>query len=501
MRIPQRYAVRVGIGLLVGVFGCGGGGGDTGSLSTGGAVNSTSGPFATRGIGDALTLTVPTASALIQGMYGTSFDRIELSLSGGESATGLSNNAGSVITYDVGGYPKIYDVTLGDTASPAVPGPYDETPSYVSMSPSHDRLVYSPRTGGVDKVIGFNANGSGLAGLTNDGNSERLPIFSPDGQKVAYITTNAPNQLRVVSPAGGASKLVISEPSGIGTFAWSTDSGSIAYSTGSTQRDLKLVNLATNQAVKLTTSANQIRSITPASPTTWTFSTGSQLLIQSQGNWFFKPLPNFIQTISYSPDYQKMVVQEGNTGKIVIRKANDFAGPILTTLENAGNNPAWTPAATRRKFIPGNHGTSASGFLYGLKGKVVTSILTVDSPVPSTVTFEGSETTVVGAGTAAVTIKAPSTLTALSFQNRTYGAPKQVINVSSAAKGVVVVYDGSDGAVAYILPFNAKSPSRSVSGTYEGDFSAVFDRNGKNLSPGGAKQVRVSPDGKTASVR
>jgi TolB protein len=66
----------------------------------------------------------------------------------------------------------------------------------------------------------MNTNGSGLGRLTPAGGS---PAWSPDGRKIAFISTRlVPPALYLMNPDGSGVRNLTPGIRGLGSFAWST---------------------------------------------------------------------------------------------------------------------------------------------------------------------------------------------------------------------------------------------------------------------------------------
>ena len=61
-----------------------------------------------------------------------------------------------------------------------------------SWSPDGTKLVFSGLEGGISDLFTVNADGTGLARLTNDKESDLHPVWSPDGRTIAFATDRGP---------------------------------------------------------------------------------------------------------------------------------------------------------------------------------------------------------------------------------------------------------------------------------------------------------------------
>jgi hypothetical protein len=147
----------------------------------------------------------------------------------------------------------------------------DETPAW---SPNSDKIAFASNRSGNSDIWVVNANGTGLAQLTNSGLEEKYPSWNPAGTQIAYILQD-PNAgewghgyFLYTMNADGSGKTVRPLPPGSGqeptdTFwnfemrytAWSPDGAGIAFvSYGPDGGSMKiyLYNLTNNQVTEIT---------------------------------------------------------------------------------------------------------------------------------------------------------------------------------------------------------------------------------------------------------
>ncbi|HEV2445463.1 MAG TPA: hypothetical protein VGS58_06055, partial [Candidatus Sulfopaludibacter sp.] len=78
----------------------------------------------------------------------------------------------------------------------------------------------------------INADGSGLAQMTNGADGESSPRWSPDGKNIAFIAKRGDeeaNQIFLISPAGGEARPVTQHASAVSDIQWSPDGRSIYF--------------------------------------------------------------------------------------------------------------------------------------------------------------------------------------------------------------------------------------------------------------------------------
>lgn len=120
--------------------------------------------------------------------------------------------------------------------------------THPSISPDGTRIVFvrthpDPTTNPVLGIWTASANGSGLRRLERAG---ATPLWSPAGDKIAYVGHPSNwSRLLLVSPGGGKSTTLVSR--GVrAVFGWSPDGTKVAYE--DTKNRLRVVDVATKQA-------------------------------------------------------------------------------------------------------------------------------------------------------------------------------------------------------------------------------------------------------------
>jgi TolB protein len=106
-------------------------------------------------------------------------------------------------------------------------------PEPVEIS-SHDGLVaFEGGQNGNSEIYTMHADGSQLTDITNDPAGDYLPLWSPDGQKIAFISERTGNSdIFVMDPDGSNLTQLTDNPGYDGYFSWSPDGKKIAYLTG-----------------------------------------------------------------------------------------------------------------------------------------------------------------------------------------------------------------------------------------------------------------------------
>jgi WD40 repeat protein len=112
-----------------------------------------------------------------------------------------------------------------------------------SLSPDGSQVVFARFTRGVEKARGIwtaSADGSRLRRLAANGDS---PLWSPAGDRIAYITGSYPVALRLVPAAGGASTELL--PKIASLLSWSPSGQEIAFV--DTKTRLSVVDVTTGK--------------------------------------------------------------------------------------------------------------------------------------------------------------------------------------------------------------------------------------------------------------
>jgi Tol biopolymer transport system component len=142
---------------------------------------------------------------------------------------------------------------------PAVFGPGDAP----QLSPDGTTLAYLTISGGLPLVWTARMDGSDAKRFAPaqagwSGASESHPVWSPTGDRIAYVTTRAGNAAVYVGAVGGATgsaTLVTSSSTGSSVEpAWSPDGAQIVFTSNRDgPTDLYIATVATGAVVRLTT--------------------------------------------------------------------------------------------------------------------------------------------------------------------------------------------------------------------------------------------------------
>lgn len=158
--------------------------------------------------------------------------------------------------------------------------------------------------------------------------------------------------------------------------------------------------------------------------------------------------------------------------------------------------PQWSPYPGPQDFV-GSAGSmfgSASGFLWGQNGDVMTGFAAFTTTAPNSTTI--TPETANGSNDLIYDVHS-SSITGLKY---TTGYYCQIVNaysnIPSGSTDVLVSFNSQTGQIGTIAPFiqsrAAVKPTRRGSGlSFQANFLAVFNAKGQNLAPSGASQVEL----------
>lgn len=343
-----------------------------------------------------------------------------------------------------------------------------------SWSPDGRKLVFKRTLNGFDHLYTMDADGLNLTQITHGTLDEDWPVWSPDGSRIAYRQSPL---LCTCKPDGSSVIPLIN-----GSYPTWTPDGQYVVFFGQ----------------------NRIAEIS---------GTGGVATGLSGGASTYKYRP------SCSPDGQTLYVTDFYSGQPIVY------GLDLPLRRTAGSRsatayglqqPCFSPATSSTPVLSptttyigtgGTLGPSCAGFLFGQ----------IDRSLTAFATFDTVDTTAAGRSLARVVAAAPSApdLASLVFTVSTaggsplgsfqyvngLGTPNVVLPSTGlpSATGVVVTFDAIDGGVTAAAPYvAAKSPGGNPTVVRNGStlqisahFLGVWDKNGRNVAPGGASNVRI----------
>lgn len=124
-----------------------------------------------------------------------------------------------------------------------------------ALSPDRTRIAFSSNRNGSFDLYVMDADGAEARRITTDGGSEGEPVWTPDGERIVYVSSQpgAGAQLRSVQPDGKNARLLTNSPGGNHSPVISPDGGTIAFvSARDGNQELYLMDVAGGEARRIT---------------------------------------------------------------------------------------------------------------------------------------------------------------------------------------------------------------------------------------------------------
>jgi Tol biopolymer transport system component len=230
-------------------------------------------------------------------------------------------------------------------------------------SPDGQQIAFVSNSALNPAIHVMNTDGSGERRLTDSAGES--PAWSPDGQRIAFISNN---DVYIVNADGSELTLLYNAPSMLNaTPRWSPDGELIAFMSGPTFFDnaIYIINVDSNEKTRLTDSP-----ITHVLDFRWS-PDGSQIafdcwceppevhmyVMNADGRELTKLGNNQSESPSWSPDSKRVVFDSGSAGSTDIYTIN-ADGSDLTRLTNGGRYfaPLWSPDGTQITFFSASTG-------------------------------------------------------------------------------------------------------------------------------------------------
>lgn len=325
-------------------------------------------------------------------------------------------------------------------------------------------------------IYTINSNGTSEANLTNSADSESYPRYKPNSTKIGYIkyvlATSSYEFWEMNADGSSPAKVAtLYDLSNVG-FDYSPDGNTITYLRHyGTTYAIQVASLTTGNSYAYYTSTDQLSGPT-FSPTG-----GRIAFIRLTATPTLETIPN---TLNGSPTILSYLPWSTAWGL---------------------GSPKWGPAIRTRNMIGtgGSFSTTASGFLYSMKGAQFSSFLAFDAVTPSGVSIDVPPPSGINPSNHIATVTASDSITMLRYINGPQTPKVSVVTpgvTSTYAQGFVASFDGYTGKVAAVLPFNTSAanpkPIRlETSGqvVYKGAFTGLWDGAGKQLSSGPLSEV------------
>lgn len=347
--------------------------------------------------------------------------------------------------------------------------------SYPSWSPDGTKLVFRTMRYGGSNIAVVNLSTLAVTQLTSGG-ADETPVFSPDGSKVLYTSTpQGSSSIRTVPAAGGSPTTLYSQSGLFFSPKYSPDGSQIAF-------------IANSDLLRMPALANM---------------TPTPVITLASSN----------SILDWSPDGTQIIYNHTNiNGFPRLYKVNpNGSGQTLLLPDGVGahlHHPSWGPMSVDRTLVASSGGllsTKAAGFVFAQSGHKTQSCLVFDCTTPTSAVI--TRQTGLGDPTPNLVFSIDAdNITTISYASATDWKGVRVVGTGAAitsANGALVSFNAVDGQVDLVLPFTGTRASgsrptvKAEAGTkvFQGTFLGAFDRNGTNLAPQGATQVRLDPTG------
>jgi len=366
-----------------------------------------------------------------------------------------------------GSYPHV--VLNNVSAVPSI-SPNGQTIVYLNIADSN--LYSIPASGGTPKQIysGGNAAANGVS-------------WSPNGQQIAFTALVGGYDIvyTMAATGGTATNVLPSAFSAQGNAvvdSWSPDGNTLACTwtpNSSTTSDLFLISLNDNTAAILTPTglSDSMPSVSP----------------DNRKLAFYRTSAGGATPGIYESDF------DGGNPQLVITDppSNGITGPVVS-INWSFFQPAVSYIGAGGLLTTSN----VSGFLMSEKGDQFASLLTMTATTPSTAKIVQTGTTT--PGSPQLYMLSADAITNISFTNVYIGGHTSFPLTSTTTATVSV--DSTTGYVDFVAPGKFQKQSAGSRSEITGQFTAIYDKTGKNLAPSGATTIQVdSTTGKLISFR
>uniref|UniRef100_UPI00374DB697 TolB family protein n=1 Tax=Armatimonas sp. TaxID=1872638 RepID=UPI00374DB697 len=492
------------------IVGCSGSGT---SLAPGGSPGTTQtfGPLTTRLVGAAQAPVTSSAAngANVTALAGALVDQLTLNLQGPGT---LSDTKIAFVSERSGFNSEIYSMNMDGTSQTRLTSSVGSE-TYPSWSRDGAKIAFVSSRDSSFEIYSMNADGTGQTRLTNNAAADFSPSWSPDGSKIAFQSDrdSSTNEIYVMNADGTSQTRLTSNTTNDFSPSWSPDGSKIVFTSARDDHyQIYVMNSDGTNQTRLNSSGESDHS--PSwSPDGFRIAfkrarigvSADIYTMEMDGSGEIRLTTNATTTgnaPSWSPDSSKIAFESNRDGnyEIYSMSSKGYGPTNLTRLPSiADYSASWSGYLPRtpRTLIgsAGTLGTAAAGFLFGQKGRRVTTVVAFDTPTAASRT-----------GARVINQSAPfndlgsnlifSITTSAGLSSIRYadineaGVPGGAINpvLPAGTTGALVSFDAYDGTVTSIVAYAANrsvsTPTRSGNhATYTGGFSAIFDGAGKNL--------------------
>jgi Tol biopolymer transport system component len=538
----------LGLSALAALAGCGGGGSrsSAGTSTEGGGTQQTFGPMITRAVGTAQApVSASSSNATVTGIAGAAFDLVTQV----DTSPNSLDDTKIAFTSNRTGNNEIFTIKPDGTGLKNLTNnnASDDRPSW---SPDGTKIAFNSNRSGNQEIFVMNADGTGAVNRTNNAAGDVDPAWSPDGTKIAFLTNRDGNsEIYTMNPDGTGVKRLTNNAASDTQPAWSPDGKLIAFVsdrdgneeiytmnaadgsnptrlTNNTDSDSAPAWSPDGKLIAFTSDRAQVPGGQPGPTGIWTMNPdGSGVTLVS-----LPSLAGFSNngSAAWSPDGSSLAFTSDRDGNTTIGL---FVGVLLSgqlasqQVTFAGANPSWSGylARTPKKLVGsgGIMASAAAGFVFAQAGGAkqprshVSSVVTFDTSAPASRVnaridaLSGGSLSNFGTSNVVLSITdGDATLSNLRYMNSADGKVIQAVGTTAVptAAGILVSFDGSDGSVATVVPYNAtKAAGNAMKPTREGNvlvfrgsFPGVWTGQGENVAPGGAHLVKL--DAKTGQL-
>src|SRR5437899_2981043 len=102
--------------------------------------------------------------------------------------------------------------------------------SAVELNIARGELAFVAVDRGVPQIFVVDADGTGRRRLTGAQGPSTTPVWSPDGQRIAFVRqTGDDTQIYIMNADGGSQRPLTTGPGGVASPAWSRDGQQIVF--------------------------------------------------------------------------------------------------------------------------------------------------------------------------------------------------------------------------------------------------------------------------------